>query len=394
MMNALIRILTPLASLRLGLFCLGAAMVLVFAGTMAQRTVDIQVVQELYFQSWIVWWQASPGSLRIPVFPGGHFIGAVLLVNLLASLVARLRRSWRKAGIHLIHIGLIVLLVGGLATDLFSVHSFMSLYEGETKNYSEDARRVELVVIDPSDPALDTVTAIPGERLAKGGEISHHSLPFRLVVRGFYQNSTLTATGGGGSGMVPAATEGTGRRVAVTARPPATGINERDTMSAVLEIIPAAGGASLGTWLVSDALAAAQEVIHDGKTWTIQLRPARYYKPYSLTLVEFTHKVYPGSSIPKDFSSHVVLKDPGTGEDRPVRIFMNNPLRHAGDTYYQSSYKQDRPGTVLQVVRNPGYQAPYLACALITLGMTWQFVLHLSRFVVRRSHRQPATEAL
>jgi len=387
MMKAVSRLLGPLASLRLTVFCLAAAMVLVFAGTIAQRTMDIYIVQTQYFQSWVVWCQSAPGSFRIPMFPGGHLIGAVLLVNLLASMVTRFKLSWRKLGTQLIHLGLIIMLGGGLATDLFSTNSFMRLMEGETRNYSEEDQRVELAVIDTSGAATDTVTAIPGSRLAKGGDIIHDSLPFRLSISGFYQNSVLNMIGEKSPGTVPASTKGVGARVSVTAKPPATGVNERNTMSAVVEVIPAKG-ASLGTWLLSDALASAQEVEIEGKTWTLQLRPVRYYKSYSLTLVDFSHTVYPGSQIPKDFSSHVTLDDPTIGDRRPVRIYMNHPLRHQGDTYYQSSFMQQGTGTVLQVVRNPSYAAPYIACGVISVGLIWQFMFHLIQFITRRGAKQ------
>jgi hypothetical protein len=119
------------------------------------------LVQEAYFQSWIVWWNAPSGNFRIPAFPGGHLIGALLLLNLIASMITRHIWSWKKLGIQLIHIGIIIMLVGGLATDLFSVHSYMRIKEGETKNYSEDSVRMELAVIDHSDPQAEQVTAIP-----------------------------------------------------------------------------------------------------------------------------------------------------------------------------------------------------------------------------------------
>lgn len=385
MMKALARLLGPLASLRLTVFCLSAAMVLVFAGTIAQRTMDIFIVQTQYFQSWLVWWQSAPGGFRFPMFPGGHLIGAVLLANLVASFIVRFEWSFRKIGFYLTHIGLIIMLGGGLATDLFSVSSFMRLMEGETRNYSESDQQVELAVIDPSDGEMDAVTAIPGARLAKGGEITHPSMPFKLVVRGFYQNSELAMIGGEAASAVPASNKGTGSRVSIKAKAPATGVNERNTLSAVLEVFPAKGGESLGTWLVSDVLSAAQEVPHEGRTWTLQLRPRRHYKPYSLTLVDFSHTVYPGSQIPKDFSSHVTLDDPTIGDRRPVRIYMNHPLRHQGDTYYQSSFMQQGSGTVLQVVRNPSYAAPYVACAVISAGLVWQFMLHLIGFIARRA---------
>lgn len=161
-------------------------------------------------------------------------------------------------------------------------------------------------------------------------------------------------------------------------------MDERDSMSAVLEIVPTAGGDSLGTWLVSDSLAAAQHFELAGRKWSIQLRPARYYKPYSLTLLDFTHETYPGTQIPKNFSSKVNLVDPEVKDNRQVLIYMNHPLRYRGDTYYQSGFEPDNSGTVLQVVRNPGYQAPYVACLVVSLGLIYQFTFHLAGFSRRK----------
>jgi len=383
MMNAFRRLLDAVCSLRLTLLCLAAAFVLVFAGTLAQVRFGLYIVQEDYFQSWLIWWRAPSGNFSLPVFPGGHLIGAVLLTNLIAAHIRRFSWTWRKLGIQLTHLGLIIMLAGGLATDLFSVHSYMRIKEGGTSNYSEDSMRMELAVIDKSESEMEQVTAVPGERLADGGAITHESLPFRIEVRGFYQNSKLQPIAPGGT-SVPASTLGTGMRVSVTSQPRATKMNERDVMSAVLEIIPTAGGDSLGTWLVSDALAAAQTFECDGRTWSIQLRPARYYKPYSLTLLDFTHETYPGTQIPKNFSSKVNLTDPEVDDSRQLLIYMNHPLRYQGDTYYQSGFEPDNSGTVLQVVRNPSYQAPYIACVIVSLGLIYQFTFHLAGFSRRK----------
>jgi hypothetical protein len=383
MMTFLRRILEPLCSLRLTLFCLAAAFVLVFAGTLAQVRFGLYLVQEEYFQSWFIWWNAPSGNLRLPVFPGGHLIGAVLLANLVAAHIRRFSWTWRKLGIQLTHLGLIIMLAGGLATDLFSVHSYMRIKEGATSNYSEDSMRMELAVIDQTDPDSEQVTAVPGDRLADGGTLSHESLPFRIEIRGFYRNSKLQPLAPGGT-AVPASTQGTGQRVSVTSQPRATKMEDRDVMSAVLEILPSKGGDSLGTWLVSDALASAQNFECDGRKWSVQLRPARYYKPYSLTLLDFTHETYPGTQIPKNFSSKVQLDDAEDNESRQVLIYMNHPLRYKGDTYYQSGFEPDNSGTVLQVVRNPGYQAPYVACVIVSLGLIYQFTLHLTGFARRK----------
>jgi hypothetical protein len=387
-MTALTRLLKGISSLRLTIICLAAALVLVFAGTLAQVRLGLFFVQEQYFQSWLVWWSNAAGSFTIPVFPGGHLIGAVLLANLIASLVFRLSWTWRKLGIQLIHIGLIIMLAGGLATDLFSVSSYMRIKEGASKNYSEDSSRMELAVTDLTVPENAQVTAVPGDVLADGGAISHESLPFNIVVRGFYRNSTLSMIGQDSGSAVPASTQGAGTRISVQSKPRATRMDERDVMSAVLEIAPAKGAASPGTWLVSDAMASPQEFDLAGRHWSLELRPARYYKSYSLSLIDFTHETYPGTQIPKNFSSKVAIADDVNREYRQVAIHMNHPLRYLGDTYYQSGFEPDNSGTVLQVVRNPGYQTPYIACALVSLGLMIQFSFHLVGFARRA---KPAT---
>ena len=110
-----------LTSLKLTIVCLAAGMVLIFAGTLAQVHLGIHEAQQRYFQSTFVWWPAEGRGFQIPVFPGGHLIGAVLLVNLIAAHAKRFRWTWRKLGIHLTHAGLIIMLAGGLFTDLFAV---------------------------------------------------------------------------------------------------------------------------------------------------------------------------------------------------------------------------------------------------------------------------------
>jgi hypothetical protein len=41
--------------------------------------------------------------------------------------------------------------------------------------------------------------------------------------------------------------------------------------------------------------------------------------------------------------------------------------------------------STLQVVRNPSWLAPYLACLLVGLGLTWQFMAHLIGYLKERT---------
>jgi hypothetical protein len=376
------RLIDIITSLKLTIVCLAAAMILIFAGTIAQVHLGIWEAQRRYFQSFYVWWPAESNGFQIPIFPGGHLIGAILLVNLIAAHLKRFRWSMSKLGIHLTHAGLIIMLAGGLFTDLFAIESHMRLTNGDTKNYSEDARRNELAVIDLTDPEFDQVTAIPESVLRRGGTIEHKSLPFQIVIRHYYQNSRLKMVSEETGGRKPVATQGPGAQVIVEPVERATGMNDRDVISVAVEIIPKEG--SLGTWLVSESLGAPQTFSAAGRKWQLVMRPIRYYKPYSVTLQKFTHEKYPGTEIPKNFASSVTLIDPERTVNRNALIYMNHPLRYRGDTYYQAGFERDDQTTILQVVRNPSFLAPYIACIIVAAGLLVQFGYHLVGFSRRR----------
>jgi hypothetical protein len=91
-----------------------------------------------------------------------------------------------------------------------------------------------------------------------------------------------------------------------------------------------------------------------------------------------------------NFSSLVHLKNPAKGEERDVLIYMNQPLRYGGKTFYQASFGKGDTLSVLQVVENPGWLLPYISTVLVTLGLLVHFAISLRRGV-RRS--QAALEA-
>jgi hypothetical protein len=159
-------------------------------------------------------------------------------------------------------------------------------------------------------------------------------------------------------------------------------MDKRDVPSGIIELVTPQE--SLGTLFVSAYLTRPHQFVYNGHTFEVGLRPERIYKNFFIHLVEFKHDKYPGTEIPKNFSSLVRVHRPDTGENREVLIYMNNPLRYAGETYYQASFDTDDQGTVLQVVRNPSWLTPYFSCVLVGLGLTVQFLQHLARFVRER----------
>ena len=396
-------LLKPIASLRLTVVCLGLALVLVFGGTIAQVHLGLYEVQARYFRSLLVFWTPEGSHLKIPIFPGGWLIGAVLVVNLIAGHFTRFKLTRDKVGIWIAHMGIIFMLLGQFFTEAFQNESHLRIEVGETRSYSEDGRKIELAIIDTTDPAGDEIVSVPETTLASKAVIQPPKLPFSLRVKRYLPNSAPCMPNPADANVI-AASQGAGKRLSFSSTPTTAAMDRENSPSAQLEIVSDKG--PIGTWVVSTWLSRPQYVNQlreqlgdsadsvfgepqgftlNGHTYQLALRPTRYYKPYTLKLKEFRHDLYPGTDIPKNFSSLVHLDDPSRGENRDILIRMNNPLRYHGDTYYQSSFEPGDKVSILQVVQNPAASTPYVACSLVTLGLLVQFLMHLFGFVKKRA---------
>ena len=370
-------------SLKLTVVLILFSIILILVATLDQVNLGIWVVQAKYFNTFIVFWRV--GDMSLAVFPGGYTLGGLLLVNLVCAHIYRFQFSWKKLGIWLAHIGLIVLLIGQLLTALWQDEFQMRLDQGETKNYSESYRNIELAITDTTDPKFDEVVAIPEAPLARKQAVQHPKLPFRVGVHTYLPNAGLSEAMPGANAPTGPANQGVGPRILVSPMALTFKEGERNLPAAYVELTGPDG--PIGTWLVAPQLD-AQPFEFGGRKWKIALRYARHYKPYSLTLLKFSHDRYAGTEIPKNFSSRLRLTTPDGKDDREVLIYMNNPLRYAGLTFYQAGFDNNDTTTVLQVVRNPSWLIPYIACGIMTLGLGWQFGLHLIGFVGKR--RRPA----
>ena len=377
-----------LASLRLTVALFALAMFLIFAGTLAQVHAGIWEVMGQYFRTPIAWIdlqlfvpeQFATVRASLP-FPGGYTLGGLLIVNLLAAHAIRFRLAAKRAGIIILHLGIIVLLVGEFVTGVFAEEGLMTIYEGSHAHYVEDVREAELAIMDRADPERDRVVAIPEHKLRRTrAPITHDALPFAITVDRWYANARPVPRSPNDASP---ADRDAGLEYVVESLPRARGIDGAEIDSPAAYVTLHRDGERLGTWLVSELLGPSQSVEVDGREYHLALRFMRTYKPYTMHLVEFRHDRFVGTERPRNFSSRIRLVDPSQNEDREVLISMNSPLRYAGATFYQSAYLQDDSGTVLQVVRNPGWLLPYIACGLVALGMLMHFGQRLWQFAGR-----------
>src|SRR5580704_14054696 len=99
-----------LGSLRLTVALLVLSLVMIFVATLDQVHLGVWGVQQKYFHAFFVLAKIPGSELSLPIFPGGYLLGIALLINLVTAHACRFRLSWKKSGIWLTHLGLILLL--------------------------------------------------------------------------------------------------------------------------------------------------------------------------------------------------------------------------------------------------------------------------------------------
>lgn len=369
-------------------------MLLIFFGTLAQVETGIWKTQQDYFESFLaIWaypeswlWQDQLFWLRIPL-PGGYLLGGLLLINLIAAHINRFKFTTKKIGIFLIHFGLILLLVSELLTDILAIESQMPVDEGGRSNYSQAYRSNELVLIDRTHADFDTVHSIPVDWLKPGKMIAVPDSPLSIRTVHYYPNAHIGRAQDGMPIKSPA-TMGVAVKMGIVVTPTAQSYaqNQINTATAYVEILGPDG--SLGTWLVSNVIDdrfPPQMVELGAHSWEIALRPKRHYYPFDVELIDFSHDKYPGTEIPFNFSSEIMVHHQDRSKNQKALIYMNHPLRYEGLTFYQASFANDDRTSIFQIVRNPGWVLPYISVLLMGLGMLLQFGMHFFKFLSKRA---------
>ena len=383
-------------SLRLTVVLLGLSVLLIFFGTLSQVDEGLWRSQKIWFESYLVTnqhLQLFGWKFVVPIFPGGYLIGFTLLAALILAFIQRFTWKWNKLGVNLNHGGVILLLIGQLLTQQFARESFIEFKEGQSKSYAEHHLRNELAFSHETSPGRDEVVVVPESMIKNGGTISAPNLPFTVRIKEGGSNCQIRRRGPAIDGPAKA-TAGAGTEVTVIPLAESHDMDSRNLPYAYVEIFEKEK--SLGTWLVTPWLsmlgAAPQEISVAGKKFQVELRFERFYQPFEMTLLKTSNEIYRGTDIPKNFRSRVRVVDTNTREAREVDIYMNHPLRYAGQTFYQARMGREPDGerrgtSALQVVSNPSWLTPYVGCYVVAVGMYLQFRQHLVGFLNKRLSR-------
>ena len=291
---------------------------------------------------------------------------------------------FRKRGpIVLLHAGVGLMMVNELVVAISHVESMMPIVEGQAVNYSQITKRAELALVDPTSSKTDDVTVVPSSLWSEGERFESDDLPVTIEALEYFRNSAVVKLDPKVKNL---ATRGVGLDRLAIEEPDSAGTDSEAKVSYPSAYVRFTDrqGTDLGVYLLSAFETQGQTLRVDGQDLEVSLRFERVYKPFSIHLNEFRHDRYLGTDTARNFSSEVSVVDHERGSKFEKTISMNNPLRYAGETFYQASYVGEDV-TVLQVMKNYGWMIPYVGCMIVVTGILAQFLATLNRFLNRRA---------
>ena len=337
-------------------------MILVVVGTLAQKDMGLYAAQNRYFSAWITWFWFIP-------MPGGRLTLIIILINLSFFFFKKSIWKIKKLGIVILHLGGILLLVGGGLTAMFSSEGNMVIEESAQSNHVEDYHFMELAIINTSASSFDEFTIFDQPLLKRNQVLAHANLNFEIEIINYLENCEPTKRNS------PAGIQHKGmlKNFMLSELKPEK--EDNWNRPGMIYKISNSGTNAEGMYGIFMGQPISQTVSVNNKDYTIILRRKRTYLPFSIELLDFKKILHPGTDIPKSYSSDINLIE--NGAFRKILIQMNEPLRHKGYTFFQSSFIEgpDNETSVFAVVKNYGRLFPYISSIIMCVGL----LFHLSQ---------------
>tara|TARA_B100001123_G_scaffold203955_1_gene231266 strand:+ start:5286 stop:6416 length:1131 start_codon:yes stop_codon:yes gene_type:complete len=347
--------------------------VIVFFGTIAQKDVGLYASQVKYFSSYYF---LFAGFLPLP---GGRITIIIMTVNLASSLFKKNLWKMKKLGIIIVHIGGLLLLIGGGITAKFSAEGNMVIGEGERSDHVDDYHDMELAFVNTSLEDSLEYTIFDAPLLGEGKRIKYDKLGIQIDIIDHIKNVRIE------SRISPADSIYKGFLndfVIIPKQPDKENTQNRPGLIFKIE----------GTGKETDGIYGAflgQRVPDTfeigGELFFTEFRRKRTYLPFAVELLDFKKVMHPGTNVAKSFSSEVNLIE--NKIPRRVLIQMNEPLRHRGYTFYQASFVDglDKETTVLATVKNYGRMFPYISSIIMSIGLLIHLLINLPKMLKKRS---------
>ena len=347
-------------------------MVLVFFGTIAQKDIGLYASQMKYFSTYyFILFDYIP-------LPGGRLTLIIMTVNLASSLFKKNLWKMKKVGVIILHIGGLLLLVGGGVTAQFSSEGNMVINEGENIDFVDDYHRMELCLVNISLEVSLEYIVFDDELLSEGQIINYERLGVKIEIISRIENTRIQNRVTLGDSIY----KGFLKEFVLLPKEP----DKENTQNRPSIIFRVRGSDNNSDGIYGLFLGQRDLDIFDFKEnqYFTEFRRERSYLPFSIELLDFKKVLHPGTNVAKSFSSEINLIE--SKVPRRVLIQMNEPLRHQGYTFFQASFIEELDGeaTVLAVVKNYGRLFPYISSIIMSIGLLVHLMVNLPKMIKKK----------
>jgi uncharacterized membrane protein len=376
--SALRKIYDFLSGFKLATATLLLLFVLTWFATLEQIDNGLYPTLTKYFSWEALWLIPEINGKNLPlILPGGYWVSAVLLLNMILGGIIRIRKGPKQIGNLISHFGIVFMLLGGGVAHHFSERGNMAIGEGATSNVAEDYFEFVIEVAEVEDGASDEFHVIRGKYLTdlEGGNsriFDFDGIPFSLEVSGYLRNAQPVNA----LERAPADGELVTDQYYLYERDSEV-TTERNLAGAYARVIFEDGEKST-PFILAGASFHPFTVRDEDRLFTVDMRKRLWPMPFEVKLDDFIAEFHPGTSRPEKFISDIRRVE--NGQESKVRISMNEPMRYEGFTFFQARY-ETRPGdemySVFEIVKNPADKWPEYSLYVVAFGMLVTFLTKL-----------------
>ncbi len=360
-MNIAQKLYNLLCSARLLHYILPIIMVYLVIGTVAQKYIGLYQATQIYFSAPVLWVFDF-----IPI-PGMPVFMAILLVNIIFKIFVGSPWRWQNSGIIITHIGMMLLLLGGLFTALFSTEGYIALSKSSISNIVSDYHEREFVILDGDNQIIKSFNR---DNIKQGDLINLSNLPFSIEIINSCRNCKISA-------RQDKTKNHKGMAKHMVLSPDKLKNNDEENMSGIIFQIKHKDVHDI--FVVIEDIQRYPLITINGKNYKFALRKKHRQLPFSIELLDFKKETYAGTQMAKSYQSTILIKDGNTQWESVIS--MNQPLRYKGYSLFQSSFAKTPDGdiSVLAVVWNAGRSFPYIAGITVAIGLLLHLLLRLRK---------------
>lgn len=383
-----------LSGFKLATFTILLLFLLTWLATLEQIDNGLFPTLRKYFSWQELWLIPELNGKTLPIIlPGGYYVCALLLLNMILGGIIRIRKGWKQAGNLISHFGIVFMLLGGGVAHHFEERGNMAVGEGETSNVAEDYFEYVIELSEITDGEKGKIHVVRGKYIedleaGKSRIFDFEGIPFALEVSGYLKNAQPVSAVEFAPSKNELITDGyylLERKSEVE--------TERNMAGAYGRLVFEDGKKS-PPFIMAGASFYPLSVSHEDRVFTIHMRKRLWVMPFDVTLDTFTAAFHPGTSRPAKFVSDIRRIE--NGQESAMTIRMNEPMRYEGFTFFQASYgpsdaKQGDPMfSVFEVVKNPADKWPEYSLYVVAFGMLVTFLTklgsHLGSLSRKRKH--------